>query len=76
MTTDTPLITRSDDLAWGASSSPGTRVPVGCAVRYLEAGDALDAFLRSSSRPSAAVRHWPGRRVSLAQRTREEAVPA
>ncbi len=44
--TDRPLITRSDDLAWGASVFAGTRVPVDALFEYLEAGETLDEFLR------------------------------
>jgi len=41
-----PLITRSDDRAWGAAVFAGTRVPVDALFEYLEAGDTLDEFLR------------------------------
>jgi uncharacterized protein (DUF433 family) len=41
-----PLVTRSDDRAWGATVFAGTRVPVDTLFEYLEAGDTLDEFLR------------------------------
>jgi uncharacterized protein (DUF433 family) len=41
-----PLVTRSDDRAWGATVFAGTRVPVETLFEYLEAGDTLDEFLR------------------------------
>ncbi len=41
-----PLVTRSDDRAWGATVFAGTRVPVDTLFEYLEAGDSLDEFLR------------------------------
>jgi uncharacterized protein (DUF433 family) len=39
------MITRSDDLAWGASVFAGTRVPVDAMFEYLEAGETLEEFL-------------------------------
>jgi uncharacterized protein (DUF433 family) len=45
MTTSEGLITRSDDLAWGASVFAGTRVPVDAMFEYLEAGETLEEFL-------------------------------
>jgi uncharacterized protein (DUF433 family) len=44
--TDRPLITRSDDRAWGAAVFAGTRVPVDTLFEYLEAGETLEEFLR------------------------------
>ena len=41
MTTKKPLVTRSDDLAWGASVFAGTRVPVDTLFEYIEAGETL-----------------------------------
>lgn len=41
-----PLVTQSDDRAWGAAVFAGTRVPVDTLFEYLEAGDTLDEFLR------------------------------
>ncbi len=41
-----PLVTRSDDRAWGATVFAGTRVPVNTMFDYLEAGETLDEFLR------------------------------
>jgi uncharacterized protein (DUF433 family) len=46
MTTRKPLVTRSDDLAWGASVFAGTRVPVDTLFEYLEAGETLAEFLK------------------------------
>ena len=39
------LISRSPDVAWGATVFAGTRVPVEILFEYLEAGDTLDEFL-------------------------------
>jgi uncharacterized protein (DUF433 family) len=44
--TDKPLITRSDDRAWGAAVFAGTRVPVDTLFEYLEAGETIEEFLR------------------------------
>ena len=46
MTAKGPLITRSDDRAWGAAVFAGTRVPVDILFEYLESGETLDEFLR------------------------------
>jgi uncharacterized protein (DUF433 family) len=46
MVSPKPLVTRSDDRAWGATVFAGTRVPVDTLFEYLEAGDTLDEFLR------------------------------
>jgi uncharacterized protein (DUF433 family) len=46
MVSPKPLVTRSDDRAWGATVFAGTRVPVDALFEYLEAGDTLDEFLR------------------------------
>lgn len=40
-----PLITRSDDRAWGAVVFAGTRVPVDTLFEYLETGETLEEFL-------------------------------
>lgn len=40
-----PLVTRSDDMAWGATVIAGTRVPVDTLFEYLERGKTLDDFL-------------------------------
>lgn len=45
MTTKQPLITQSDDRAWGAAVFAGTRVPVDTLFEYLESGETLDEFL-------------------------------
>lgn len=69
-----PLVTQSDDRAWGAAVFARTRVPVDTLFEYLEAGDSLDEFLRQfptvSRRQAVAV-------LELArERARNEAVPA
>ena len=46
MASTEPLVTQSDDRAWGAAVFAGTRVPVDTLFEYLEAGDTLDEFLR------------------------------
>lgn len=46
MNRDKPLVTQSDDRAWGATVFAGTRVPVDTLFEYLEMGDTLDEFLR------------------------------
>jgi uncharacterized protein (DUF433 family) len=46
MSAKKPLITRSDDRAWGAAVFAGTRVPVDTLFEYLETGETLDEFLR------------------------------
>ena len=74
MATPEPLVTRSDDRAWGASVFAGTRVPVDTLFEYLEAGETLGEFLNqfpTVTRPQALA-------VLEAARTRtlEEAVPA
>jgi uncharacterized protein (DUF433 family) len=46
MSDNEPLITRSDDRAWGAAVFAGTRVPVDTLFEYLESGETLDEFLR------------------------------
>lgn len=40
-----PLVTQSDDVAWGAAVIAGTRVPVDTLFDYLERGRTLDEFL-------------------------------
>ena len=40
-----PLVTRSEDVAWGATVIAGTRVPVDTLFEYLERGKTLDEFL-------------------------------
>lgn len=39
------LVTRSDDVAWGAAVIAGTRVPVETLFDYLSRGKTLDEFL-------------------------------
>ena len=40
-----PLVTQSDDIAWGATVIAGTRVPVDTLFDYLERGRRLGEFL-------------------------------
>ena len=40
-----PLVTKSEDVAWGATVIAGTRVPVETLFDYLERGRTLDEFL-------------------------------
>ncbi|MEO6350776.1 MAG: DUF433 domain-containing protein [Candidatus Limnocylindrales bacterium] len=40
-----PLVSRSDDIAWGATVIAATRVPVATLFDYLERGKTLDEFL-------------------------------
>ena len=40
-----PLVTQSDDIAWGAAVIAGTRVPVDTLFDYLERGRSIDEFL-------------------------------
>ena len=39
------LVTKRDDVVWGATVIVGTRVPVDTLFEYLESGMTLDAFL-------------------------------
>lgn len=74
MTTKKPLVTRSDDLAWGASVFAGTRVPVDTLFEYLEAGETLEEFLRQF--PTVTRRQAIAVLEAARKRTREGAVPA
>ena len=74
MTTNKPRVTRSDDLAWGASVFAGTRVPVDTLFEYLEAGETLEEFLRQF--PTVTRRHALAVLEAARKRTRDEAVPA
>ncbi len=40
-----PLVTQTEDVAWGATVIAGTRVPVETLFEYLEGGKTLDEFL-------------------------------
>jgi len=73
MTTRKPLVTRSDDRAWGATVFAGTRVPVDTLFEYLEAGDTLDEFLRQF--PTVTRRQAVGVLELARRHTRDEAVP-
>lgn len=68
------LITRSDDIAWGARVFAGTRVPVDTLFEYLGSGETLDEFLRQfptvTRDQAVAVLEWSRDLV------REAAVPA
>ncbi len=39
------LVTKRDDVAWGATVIVGTRVPVDTLFEYFESGKTLDTFL-------------------------------
>ncbi len=41
-----PLLTKSEEVAWGATVIAGTRVPVDTLFEYLERGKTLDEFLQ------------------------------
>ena len=73
MTSKKPLVTRSDDRAWGASEFAGTRVPVDTMFEYLEGGETLGEFLKQFPSVTRAQAHA----VLEAARTRarEEALP-
>ncbi len=74
MSAKKPLITRSDDRAWGAAVFAGTRVPVDTLFEYLETGETLEEFLRqfpTVTREQAIAVLEMSRRL-----TRKEAVPA
>ena len=74
MTNSKPLVTRSDDRAWGATVFAGTRVPVDTLFEYLEAGDTLDEFLRQF--PTVTRRQAVAVLELARERARNEAVPA
>jgi uncharacterized protein (DUF433 family) len=74
MTTREPLVTRSDDLAWGAAVFAGTRVPVDTLFEYLEAGETLEEFLRQF--PTVTRRQALAVLEEARLRAREGAVPA
>ena len=74
MTTKQPLITQSDDRAWGATVFAGTRVPVDTLFEYLESGETLDEFLHqfpTVTRDQAVAVLEMSRRLA-----RREATPA
>jgi uncharacterized protein (DUF433 family) len=74
MTTGKPIITRSDEVAWGASVFAGTRVPVDALFEYLEAGDTLEAFLEQF--PTVSSQQALGVLEMARKRADDEAVPA
>jgi uncharacterized protein (DUF433 family) len=74
MTTRKPLVTRSDDRAWGATVFAGTRVPVDTLFEYLEAGETLGEFLKQF--PTVTRRQALGVLETARQRAHDEAVPA
>ena len=69
-----PLVTRSDDRAWGATVFAGTRVPVDTLFEYLEAGDNLDEFLRQF--PTVTRKQAVAVLEAAKRRANEAAVPA
>ena len=66
------LITRSDDLAWGASVFAGTRVPVDT-MFDLEAGETLEEFLAQF--PTVTRRQALDVLEMARERAQEEALP-
>ncbi len=74
MTRTKALVTRSDDLAWGATVFAGTRVPVDTLFEYLEAGETLDAFLHQF--PTVTRGHALAVLEAARKRTLDEAVHA
>ena len=74
MTTKQPLITRSEDLAWGIPVFAGTRVPVDTLFDYLEAGETLDEFLQQF--PTVSPEHAIAVLESARVRAGDEAVIA
>ena len=69
-----PLVTRSDDRAWGAIVFAGTRVPVDTLFESLEAGDTLDEFLRQF--PTVTRKQAVAVLEAARRRTEETAVHA
>lgn len=69
-----PLITRSDDRAWGAAVFAGTRVPVDTLFEYLETGETLEEFLRQF--PTVTREQAIGVLEMSRQLTRKEAASA
>lgn len=74
MSTNEPLITRSDDRAWGAAVFAGTRVPVDTLFEYLETGETLEEFLHQF--PTVTREQAIGVLEMSRRLTREEAVSA
>ena len=74
MTKKKPLITQSDDRAWGAAVFAGTRVPVDTLFEYLESGETLAEFLRQF--PTVTRSQAVAVLERSRQLARKEAVPA
>jgi uncharacterized protein (DUF433 family) len=74
MTTVKPLVTRSDDVAWGASVFAGTRVPVDPLFDYRGSDERLDEFLCQF--PTVAREQAPGVLEQSRRLAREQAIPA
>jgi uncharacterized protein (DUF433 family) len=74
MTSKKPLVTRSDDRAWGAPVFAGTRVPVDTLFEYLEGGETIDEFLRQF--PTVTRRQALAVLEAARARACDEAVPA
>ncbi len=74
MSAKKPLITRSDDRAWGAAVFAGTRVPVDTLFEYLETGETLEEFLRQF--PTVTREQAIAVLEMSRQLTRKEAAPA
>lgn len=69
-----PLITRSDDRAWGAAVFAGTRVPVDTLFEYLESGETLEEYLRQF--PTVTRKQAVAVLEMSRQLARKEAAPA
>ncbi len=74
MTIDKPLVTRSEDRAWGAAVFAGTRVPVDTLFEYLETGETIEEFLRQF--PTVTREQAIGVLEMSRQRADREALPA
>ena len=74
MASTKPLVTQSEDRAWGATVFADTRVPVDTLFEYLEAGDTLDEFLRQF--PTVTREQAVAVLEAARQRAKEAAVPA
>ncbi len=68
MTTDLPLVTRSDDRAWGAPVFTGTRVPVDTLFEYPETGETLEELLRQFPTVTGPCLHEGAARRDVAGR--------
>ena len=74
MAASDPLVTQSDDLAWGAVVFAGTRVPVDTLFDYLEADETLEEFLEQF--PSVTRQQALGVLEAARERVLEDATTA